>query len=249
MSRIAVIDFETTGMSPAEGDRPTEVAIVMTEHGRVVDQYQSLMNPGRYIPGFISQLTGITNAMVRTAPVVSDVMAEAARFVGDVPLVAHNASFDRKFWQAELAHLGLGHAQPFACTVLLARRLYPQAPNHKLGTLADHLRLPREGRAHRALSDAQVTAALLGRIHYVNLDGAVGEGDLALDAALIARLASVQAVAAADGTGESANAAAMRALLALAPDCVQFTQLDGRDAAGRADTAVRVAEVHTLSLQ
>jgi len=164
MSRIAVIDFETTGMSPAEGDRPTEVAIVMTEHGRVVDQYQSLMNPGRYIPGFISQLTGITNAMVRTAPAVSDVMAEAARFVGDVPLVAHNASFDRKFWQAELAHLGLGHAQPFACTVLLARRLYPQAPNHKLGTLADHLRLPREGRAHRALSDAQVTAALLGRI-------------------------------------------------------------------------------------
>lgn len=164
MSRIAVIDFETTGMSPVYGDRPTEVAIVMTDGGRVVDHFQSLMNPGRHIPGFISQLTGITDAMVRAAPPVATVMAEAARFVADAPMVAHNASFDRKFWQAELAQLGLNGTQPFACTVLLARRLYPQAPNHKLGTLADYLRLPREGRAHRALSDAQVTAALLGRI-------------------------------------------------------------------------------------
>jgi DNA polymerase-3 subunit epsilon len=91
-------------------------------------------------------------------------MAEAARFVGDTPLAAHNASFDRKFWQAELASLGLDHNQPFVCTVLLSRRLYPRAPNHKLGTLVDHLALAREGRAHRALSDAQVTAALLGRM-------------------------------------------------------------------------------------
>ncbi len=164
MTRIAVIDFETTGMSPAYGDRPTEVAIVMTEHGQVVDRFQSLMNPGRSIPGFITQLTGITNAMVRSAPGVDAVMEDAARFVGDVPLVAHNASFDRKFWQAELAQLGRYAGHAFACTVLLSRRLYPHVPNHKLGTLADHLQLPREGRAHRAMSDALVTAALLGRI-------------------------------------------------------------------------------------
>ena len=60
MTRIAVIDFETTGMSPAYGDRPTEVAIAMTERGQVVDQFQSLMNPGRYIPSFIAELTGIS---------------------------------------------------------------------------------------------------------------------------------------------------------------------------------------------
>jgi DNA polymerase-3 subunit epsilon len=164
MSRIAVIDFETTGMSPSFGDRPTEVAIVMTEHGQVVDEFQSLMNPGRSIPGFISQLTGITNAMVRSAPSVGRVMEDAARFVGHAPLVAHNASFDRKFWQAELMQLGLYADHAFACTVLLSRRLYPQAPNHKLGTLAEHLHLSREGRAHRAMSDAQVTASLLCRI-------------------------------------------------------------------------------------
>lgn len=166
MTRIAVIDFETTGISPAYGDRPTEVAIVMMDRGRVVDRYQSLMNPGVPIPGFISQLTGITNAMVRAAPKVDEVMAEAARFVGDVPLVAHNASFDRKFWQAELMQLGFDGLQPFACTVLLSRRLYPAAPNHKLGTLAQHLHLPRQGQAHRAMSDALVTAELLARIQH-----------------------------------------------------------------------------------
>lgn len=166
MTRIAVIDFETTGMSPPCGDRPTEVAIVLTEQGRVLEHFQSLMNPGISIPSFISQLTGISNAMVRSAPSTDAVMAQAARFVGNAPLVAHNASFDRKFWQAELARLGLYSDHAFACTMLLSRRLYPQAPNHKLGTLAEHLRLPREGKAHRALSDAQVTAALLGRIQH-----------------------------------------------------------------------------------
>ena len=164
MSAIAVIDFETSGLMPEAGGRATEVAIVLTEQGRVVDRYQSLMNAGVWIPPFISELTGISNAMVREAPAAAQVMAEAARFVGDRPLVAHNASFDRKFWQSELARVGLEAPQPFACTVLLSRRLYPDAPNHKLGTLADFHALPRNGQAHRALSDAEVTAELLLRI-------------------------------------------------------------------------------------
>jgi DNA polymerase-3 subunit epsilon len=91
-------------------------------------------------------------------------MAEAARFVADTPMVAHNAAFDRRFWQAELARAGLDAPQPFACTVLLSRRLYPQAPGHKLGVLADWHQLPRTGRAHRALADAETAAALLARM-------------------------------------------------------------------------------------
>jgi DNA polymerase-3 subunit epsilon len=166
MSRIAVIDFETTGISPAMGDRATEVAIVLTEQGRVVDRFQSLMNAGVRIPSFITQLTGITNAMIAGAPPADAVMREAARFVQDVPMVAHNAAFDRKFWQAELAHAGVEAAHPFACTVLLSRRLYPHAPNHKLGTLIDFHRLPRTGQAHRALADAEMAAALLGQIQH-----------------------------------------------------------------------------------
>lgn len=166
MSRIAVIDFETTGISPGQGARATEVALVLLDNGQIVDRFQSLMRTGAWIPPFITQLTGISNAMVSAAPEAAGVMAEAARFVGTAPMVAHNAAFDRKFWQAELALAGLPAAQPFACTVLLSRRLYPQAPSHKLGTLVDYHRLPRTGRAHRALADAEMAAALLARIQH-----------------------------------------------------------------------------------
>jgi len=164
MQPIAVIDFETTGISPERGARATEVAIVMLEGARVVARFQSLMNAGVRVPPFITQLTGISNAMLAAAPPVDEVMAAANRFVGDAPLVAHNAAFDRKFWAAELARLGLPAQQPFACTLLLSRRLYPDARNHKLGTLVDYHGLPRTGEAHRALADAEMAAALLGRI-------------------------------------------------------------------------------------
>jgi len=164
MTSIAVIDFETTGISPNMGDRATEVAIVMLEGGQVVDRYQSLMNAGVRVNSFITQLTGITNEMVQAAPPAEQVMREAARFVGGRPMVAHNAAFDRKFWQAELARCGQEASHPFACTLLLSRRLYPQAPNHKLGTLAALHHLPASGRAHRALADAEMAAALLAQM-------------------------------------------------------------------------------------
>lgn len=163
-SAIAVIDFETTGMTPAQGARATEVAIVLLEQGRVVDRFQSLMQTGAWVSPFITQLTGITNEMLRTAPPAAEVMREAARFVGDVPMVAHNASFDSKFWQAELALAGQAAPHAFACTVLLSRRIYPQAPSHSLGNLARYLQLPSTGRAHRALADAEMAAALLARM-------------------------------------------------------------------------------------
>ncbi|MFC5521928.1 PolC-type DNA polymerase III [Polaromonas jejuensis] len=164
MQPIAVIDFETTGLSPAMGDRATEVAIVLVEGDQVVDRFQSLMNAGVRISAFIEAYTGISNAMIAAAPSAQAVMAEASRFVGDAPMVAHNASFDRRFWAAELQRVGHEAKQPFACTMLLSRRLYPQAPNHKLGSLASFHRLPSSGRAHRALADAEMAAALLGQI-------------------------------------------------------------------------------------
>ena len=161
MPPIAVIDFETTGMSPGSGARATEVAIVLLQDGQVVDRFSSLMRTGAWISPFITRLTGITNAMVASAPEAAGVMREAARFVGNAPLVAHNAAFDRKFWQAELALAGLPAPQPFACTVLLSRRLHPQAPSHQLGTLIDFHGLARTGVAHRALADAEMAASLL----------------------------------------------------------------------------------------
>ena len=106
MNTIAVIDFETTGLSPTMGDRATEVAIVLMDGDKVVGRFQSLMNAGVRISPFIESFTGISNAMVAAAPSAAEVMAEASRFVGDTPMVAHNASFDRRFWQAELTRAG-----------------------------------------------------------------------------------------------------------------------------------------------
>jgi DNA polymerase-3 subunit epsilon len=164
VTTVAVIDFETTGLSPAMGDRATEIGIVLLEGDRVVDRFQSLMNAGVRISAFIEAYTGISNEMIACAPSAAQVMSDARRFVGGRPMVAHNASFDRRFWIAELERLGESAGQPFGCTMLLSRRLYPKAPNFKLGSLAAFHALPESGRAHRALADAETAAALLGCI-------------------------------------------------------------------------------------
>lgn len=191
MQTIAVIDFETTGISPNSGGRATEIAAVLVQDGRIVDQYQSLMNSGAWVPPFIEQLTGISNAMLADAPDSTQVMREVAEFTRGCPLVAHNAAFDRGFWHYELAQAGAepDPAHEFACTVLLARRLYPDAPNCKLGTLARFFALPDTGRAHRALADAQTTAHLLLRMQQDLAHRYAGElGPLAVEHALLARL-------------------------------------------------------------
>lgn len=161
---VAVIDFETTGLSPAMGDRATEIAAVIMEDGKVIDRYQSLMNAGVRIPSYIEALTGISDSMVRKAPAAAEVMLEVSHFVGDYPLVAHNASFDCKFWDAELARIGRHRQQEFACSMLLSRRLFPEAPSHKLGVLVEFAKLPVAGRFHRALADAEMAASLLVRL-------------------------------------------------------------------------------------
>ena len=157
---VFVVDFETTGMSPDHGDRAIEVGAVKLEKGEVVDRFQCLMNPGIRINGFIEDFTGITNAMLKKAPPCEDVMGEFADFIGDGNLVAHNASFDRRFLDAECCRISRNYKGEFACSMLAARRVYPDAPNHKLGTLVEFNHLPSDGTFHRALADAEMTAHL-----------------------------------------------------------------------------------------
>jgi DNA polymerase-3 subunit epsilon len=171
---IAVIDFETTGLSPPQGARATEIAAVLLRDGRIVDRYQSLMFTGVWVPPFIEQLTGISNRMLERAPPAAEVMCAVGEFTRGCAMVAHNASFDRGFWRSERALAGLGderaaeavapNPDAFGCTMRLSRRLYPEAPNHRLGTLAEWLGLEPSGRAHRALGDAEVAAQLWLRI-------------------------------------------------------------------------------------
>lgn len=189
---VAVIDFETTGSSPGQGARATEIAAVLVDDGRIVGHWSSLMNSGARVPPFIEALTGITNAMLAAAPPAEDVMREALRFTTGCPLVAHNAAFDRTFWIAEAQRAGCSQAQehPFACTVRLSRRLFPQAPNHRLGTLAAWHGLPDAGRAHRALADATTTAHLLLRLQQELASRLGADAGSGIDHALLCALQS-----------------------------------------------------------
>jgi DNA polymerase-3 subunit epsilon len=159
---IVMIDFETSGMSPDQGDRVTEVAALRIVGGEVVDRFVSLINCNVRISSFITQLTGITQAMVNRAPSSTEVMPELLRFIGTDTLAAHNASFDEKFLQAESARLGLrSQHDGLICSVKLARRVYPGLSSYSLGPLAATLGIRFKGNAHRAEADAEVASALL----------------------------------------------------------------------------------------
>jgi DNA polymerase III subunit epsilon len=191
METIAVIDFETTGLGPTSGGRATEIAAVLVRGGVVVDACASLMNSGAWVPPYIQALTGISNQMLEDAPDSATVMHELARFTEGCPLVAHNASFDRGFWQAEMERAGLRRdpAHEFACTVLLSRRLWPEARSHGLGAMTQFHDLRFTGRAHRAMADARVTAELLLKVQAeVGSRFAMDLGGAAVDHALLTRL-------------------------------------------------------------
>lgn len=155
-----VIDFETTGLSPGYGDRTIEVGAVLISGSGIVDRFQSLMNPEMRVSGFIEGFTGITNAMLSTAPAIRDVMGRLKTFIGQHHLIAHNASFDSRFLDAEFRRIDHRRTNEFACSMLAARRLYPDAPNHRLETLVAYKGLQTDGVHHRALADAEMTAHL-----------------------------------------------------------------------------------------
>src|SRR6185437_4928280 len=167
---VAFVDLETTGTVPS-GDRVTEIGIVRVSGGELVDEWSSLVDPGRPIPEDIQVLTGITNAMVRGAPGFHDVAREVRERLAGRLFVAHNARFDYGFLKNEFRRLGMRFTADVLCTVRLSRRLYPEAPGHGLdAVVARHgLREPHSGGAsndaapgsalrtgrHSALGDAR----------------------------------------------------------------------------------------------
>ena len=160
-SDYAVIDFETTGLS-ADYCRVIEVAAVIVRDGEVADSFVQLMHPGHRLPFFITDLTGITDEMLKGKPSPEKVMPELMQFLGERPCIAHNASFDSRFYHAEMGRAGIAHERTFLCTLKLSRRLIQDSPNHQLGTLTQYLNLPRpaEGSYHRALYDVLLTVEL-----------------------------------------------------------------------------------------
>ncbi|WP_098463838.1 DEDD exonuclease domain-containing protein [Isoptericola jiangsuensis] len=159
---FVVVDLETTG-SRADDSGITEIGAVKVRGGEVLGEFQSLVNPGRPVPAFVARLTGITSAMVATAPGIELVLPSFLEFARDTVLVAHNAPFDVGFLRSACA--ALDYAWPgFAVvdTLPLARRVVTrdEARNHKLSTLATlfHARTSPE---HRALADARATVDVL----------------------------------------------------------------------------------------
>jgi DNA polymerase III subunit epsilon len=157
---VVVLDFETTGLSPDRGDRAIEIGAVLIRDNRIVDRFQSLMNPEMRVSSFIEEYTGITNGMLATAPPVAEVMEKFATFMADHHLVAHNAGFDRRFLDSELRRISHERRGEFACSMLLSRRIYPDAPRHSLEALVRYKNLTTDGVHHRALADAEMTGHL-----------------------------------------------------------------------------------------
>lgn len=165
-SRIAFVDLETTGTSPA-GARITEVGVVLVEtegSERRVSEWASLVNPGCRIPPEIVRLTGISDAMVAGAPRFEQIAGELAERLAGAVFVAHNARFDYGFLRAEFARVGIDFAARTLCTVRLSRALFPDRESHSLDAIVARFGLATDAR-HRALADARLTLAFVDRVY------------------------------------------------------------------------------------
>lgn len=161
---FAVVDVETTGMHAAGDDRITEIAVVVVHGTRREVVFESLVNPGRPIPPRITELTGISEAMVQGAPSFADIADQLLAALAGRVFVAHNARFDWLFVSAEVKRArDLALDGPRLCTVRLARRLIRGEPSYSLGALAARFGLEFSAR-HRAAGDAVVTGMLLERL-------------------------------------------------------------------------------------
>jgi DNA polymerase III epsilon subunit family exonuclease len=174
---FVVFDLETTG-AKAPPCRVTEIGAFRVRGGEIIEEFQTLVNPETPIPFFISQLTGITDSMVRNAPTFREVADKFLDFIGDSVLVAHNAPFDMRFLNHEIGKIYTDYrvANPHLCTVKLSRRLNRNVLNHRLKTLAEYYCVALENH-HRASDDARATAHIF--VNLLNELEILGVNDLA----------------------------------------------------------------------
>lgn len=170
---FVVFDLETTG-AKTPPCRITEIGAYRVQKGKITEEFQTLVNPETPIPTFISQLTGISNQMVKNAPRFHEVAADFLDFIGDSVLVAHNAPFDMRFLNHEIGRIHEDYrvANPHLCTVKLSRKLLPHIENHRLNTVADYYSIALVNH-HRASDDARATAHifvnLLAELHILGV--------------------------------------------------------------------------------
>jgi DNA polymerase-3 subunit epsilon len=158
----AIVDIETTGGN-ASYDRITEIAVLVHDGLKVTDTFHTLVNPEQPIPVFITQLTGITNEMVSTAPVFSDIAAEVFALLNDKIFVAHNAAFDYAFLKSLFEENGFAFRAKKLCTVQLSKKILPGYKSYSLGKFSKELGIEIQDR-HRAMGDASATAEIFTKL-------------------------------------------------------------------------------------
>ena len=161
-SEYIVLDLETTWLIPYR-EWITEIAAIKCRNWKILDEFQTLINPERHIPNWIVRLTWITNEMVADAPTIKEVMPIFSEFLGNAIIVWHNVSFDFRFlsyyhYQCMWNYL----ENETLCTLKIARKLLPELPNKKLWTICEYFGITNE-RAHRAMWDTRATLKVLER--------------------------------------------------------------------------------------
>jgi len=162
----SILDIETTGLD-CKNDKITEIGIIRIRNGKIISEFEMLVNPEIHIPEKITELTGITDAMVENAETIDKVIPKMLEFIGDTTLVAHNAEFDIGFIRHNVEKMGLKLNNTYIDTLKLARNVYPGLKRYNLGALAEYLNITVDV-AHRALDDVKTLVQIFNQMQNAN---------------------------------------------------------------------------------
>lgn len=164
--RYSFVDIETTGGN-RDGNKITEIAIINYDGSEITESWSTLINPERSIPWSITQLTGINNSMVESAPRFFEVAKKIVELTEDRILVAHNAFFDYRFLQREFSELGFSFQRDLLCTVRLSRKAFPGLKSYSLSNLSKYFQIERLAE-HRAMDDTKACLEVFQKIQKVD---------------------------------------------------------------------------------
>ena len=164
-AEYVVFDVETTGLSPQGGDRIVEIAAVRVKNSKIVDTFESLINPERELSEEVQKIHNITKPMIDKAPLADEILPKMIDFTGGACLVGHNIKFDLNFLCFQLAMIGrkLRDETPAIDTLKMAKELLPHLKSFRLSHVAHSLGA-RIDKTHRALPDVKMTASVMGRL-------------------------------------------------------------------------------------
>lgn len=170
-TEYVIFDVETTGLSPLNGDKIIEIAAIRLKENKIVETFESLINPGRGIPIEAQRVHGITPELVMNAPTAEEVLPQMISFIGGACLVGHNIKFDLDFLCYELSLAGrrLRDETPALDTLKMSKKLMAHLRTHRLSHLAHSFGI-KVNETHRALADVQLTVAVLQRLIDVSMD-------------------------------------------------------------------------------